>query len=711
MKMKKATLILISSLIATSAISLSCENTISKLNNKSKPVFVTIEEDERTNSKNSEDLNKKETKENDRILPPSEKEKNLLEDKTKISKKPKETINTPQEKKPISEPEKIESQPKTPSLNNLNNKTNKENVVASNEENQPEVSTKNNEIEGENASPVNKPTVSDASNENEVSASKPTTEPKTPARETTVETLPSLNENNNTSPAETTTTIENPAPQNEPESDNHNINEPFVAITGEPLRKLGLMRNGLMIYATSLRTLPLELQNEWSQKMNNIEELMNASATEANLQKINDLETSFNEFVLKLRQAIENANSSISNDKLLSKVEIRNLWIKAIKTLEHQKGGSSVTVTYPKDKVVLVSTAFDALQDFLQFDLVNLPYLSVASQGPWTFRVAKQGQISETIFQRNDLNTEGLKIREFQKNYVLSLFYEGMSIAEKAYVIMKYVTENLNYSDKNGNFLQTAYENNWGVCKEYVDLMTYLLSAANIRYKIGTGETHIFLVYQLDDNKWAYADPTFVDTDGSTTGEKAKVEIIGQTSTSSIDSSSAFQTFKLNQSVKLDKNPVETRSSWSYFPYDLDIKDGELIDQNYFDSHFMKTIYEYTWIYRDNRISAFQFYKGKFYFILKENNTFKLKVLDAKTNKIIDLNLHLKIAKPLLNEYNGKLYFLETDRKIKTLDLKNGNAVADFYNSTEAINDLHLQRFSEQTKLVVNKNILVNIQK
>ncbi|AZG68658.1 transglutaminase domain-containing protein [Mycoplasma struthionis] len=529
----------------------------------------------------------------------------------------------------------------------------------------------------------------------------------------------------NINPGSTNT---NERPSNDSPSSQPPVNPPSAPVNNGPTLGMSpeanfsfvFMERNIQSLAPRANKLPADLKAKYDEALQKLRDFKRKPATKEALKEFKEFEKTFYTLMSELNKALQTISANADSSSYASVEEIRNAWIEAIKHLKDEpliKNPTpedpnnvivpTATVTYPEGKVVRNQEAFAAVQEFMKDDLTNYPFLSIASNGRWIFKNGLPGEIGTTIFQKNDLDAAGLAKREWAKEFILSQFYDGMPTLEKAYVIMKFVTENLNYSDKKGKFLETAYIDHYGVCKEYVDMMMWLLSAAHIPYKVGTGDAHIFLAYQLEDKTWVYADPTFVDTGNSTTGENSVDQIIGQPSTPELDGSAAFNTYRTTQSVELDDRPGEkTGWSWSYFPYDLDIPKDKVITKQFFDSHFMNTIWELASRESNySRLSAFQYYHGNFYYIWKENDSspFKIKILNAKNNTTTDLNVTgLTIAKPLLNEYNGKLFFLKNDTTVMKLDLTNGNQISEFYKSNVPIKTMNLLRDTKDAKLIIN---------
>ncbi|TPI01913.1 hypothetical protein [Mycoplasma struthionis] len=526
----------------------------------------------------------------------------------------------------------------------------------------------------------------------------------------------------NINPGSTNT---NERPSNDSPSPQPPVNPPSAPVNNGPTLgmspalgfTLAQMRRNITTIESSASLLPEELRTKYNEMKAKLEKFISSPATPEIVKQFEAFQTEFYAFMPKLNEALQNATLADDPERFATVDEIKQAWIKAVEHLKEmpiQKGVDypnnavvpTVKVEYPQGKVIRNKEEYAALQDFMLKDLDKYPYLSIASNGSWVFKNGLGGTVGDTYFQRNDLDEAGIAKREYAKKFVLSQFYEGMTTLEKAYVIMKFVTENLNYSTQNGHFLETAYLNHFGVCKEYVDMMMWLLSAAKIPFKVGTGDTHIFLAYQLEDGTWVYADPTFVDTSGEVTLANETTEVIGQTSDPELDQAAAWHTYRSTPSVDLDKAPANrVNLSWQYFPYDMEIPANKTFTRDYFNSHYMKKIYDMSYDYKDGRISAFQYYHGKFYFVFKKNqgDSFKIRTLDVKTNAEEDLTVRTTIAKPLLNEYNGTLYFLKTDKIVMSYDIKT-KKLSEFFTAKSPILKMNLLRDSNEPKLIINGN-------
>ncbi|QZE12055.1 hypothetical protein [Mycoplasma sp. Ms02] len=394
----------------------------------------------------------------------------------------------------------------------------------------------------------------------------------------------------------------------------------------------------------------------------------------------------------------------------LTQDEVIELWKESLKRITFESDPQhSEWIKYGAEHGLTNDVAYDAMLKFLEKDLKNYPYFSISSLGTPRFDLGTDF-ISQSAFMRNILDDKGSKQKTLHTKIAMELVKDSkMSVHEKVYVLMKYVAENMNYVDNEPN-LQKTYVDFEGVCKEYVDVLSWLLSSAGIKYRIATGDAHIFMAYQDETGKWTYTDPTFVDTAGSTTGENAKKIVIGQPGDNDLDNAAQYHTFRYTPSVSEVNQAMFNLNPSANAKID-NINTKESLKDTIVGK--IQSLYGYDST-RLTNLSALQYYNRKFYFIEKEGEIYKLKTLDA-VNKGAEADvMTLEGATALLlNQHGKKLYYVKGD-KLWSIDLANANAQKEeLTNSNGNITSTYLMRFSETPYVIFNneQNTKANLPK
>ncbi|WP_406615808.1 hypothetical protein ACJA25_00850 [Mycoplasmopsis hyopharyngis] len=384
-----------------------------------------------------------------------------------------------------------------------------------------------------------------------------------------------------------------------------------------------------------------------------IDELLKEQFSDAAYEKFLKVKQDNEAFQKELDASEEQHNPpNVTFDHQWTKQELKNHLVSLLTELKDAPKGYVAKRYDTKANGITNDLYYEVISEILQNDLETYSYLSLVSEGSVVFKT-KNNFISSISLNRNKLSEEGVKKQKEYIEAAKKLLKPEASTIEKVYVLSKFVSENINYVNYNSS-LNEAYTLNKGVCKEYVDQMSLLLSLFKVKFRVLTGDGHTFLsVYNKETNSWFYCDPTWADDSG-----EDKIKVIGQDGSNKTDKATIIEVFK-------EKPSTTTNETLFLLTTPVSEKITTIFNKQEKEKTFIPKIEELL----KKETSALNFVNGKIYYIEKENATYNLNALDAKTlevSKVLDLGAN---SKNLLCNINNTLYFVFENTKIYKLDL------------------------------------------
>lgn len=259
--------------------------------------------------------------------------------------------------------------------------------------------------------------------------------------------------------------------------------------------------------------------------------------------------------------------------------------------------------------------AYNAMMEILKDEYYKYPYVSLVAESELKFTTKNNSLIGFSV--GNSLLNTRVQTKKDMVQYAinaLSQIESSMPVHQKVYLLGRFVMENLVYTSASSpaglSTLDEAYALNEGVCKEYVEQLALLLSLANIRFKIYTGEQHTWLSIQDENNNWFISDPTHSDY-----GIPEKYHPVGKDST-----------FNQDKEMLLFIRRVHSISSnqtlFSLTPTNA-FNDSSLISESYQSNLFTTKVIGKIRTEK-SKSSALSFYNNKFYLIVDNGSGAKL---------------------------------------------------------------------------------------
>lgn len=263
--------------------------------------------------------------------------------------------------------------------------------------------------------------------------------------------------------------------------------------------------------------------------------------------------------------------------------------------------------------------AYDAMMEILRDEYYKYPYISLVADSELKF-TTKNNSLIGFYVGNSQINTRVQTKKDMIQYAInaLSQINETMPVHQKVYLLGRYVMENLVYTSASSNLnistMDEAYSLNEGVCKEYVEQLALLLSLANIRFKVYTGEQHTWLSIQDENENWFISDPTHSDF-----GIPEKYHPVGKDSSFNQDNEMLLF-IRRTHSLSSNQTLFNLIATGTY-------KDSRLISEstqaNLFTSKIISKI-------RNENIksSALSFYNGLVYLIMDNGSGAKLYSFD-----------------------------------------------------------------------------------
>ncbi|WP_029512655.1 hypothetical protein [Mycoplasmopsis iners] len=433
----------------------------------------------------------------------------------------------------------------------------------------------------------------------------------------------------------------------------------------------------MMMFEAKTNELKNELNSE-KESLNNISDI--AVIKEKNQEaetKIQKLYSEWDDFFARQFPPTYSFETELNKAQVIAHIkDVLDIGKRAFIDNPELKMYSKNVVYDRKAKLIKESTYYEAMMDFLQNDYKNYFELSLVANGEVMFNTKEIDGIKYvTNFKFNMINFVAENLETTINNYVnraTSLINDEMSVIEKAYILGKFVMQELVYksaTNSNETSLKTAYEKWLGVCKEYVEQFAMLLSKARLRYKILTGEQHTWLSIQNDDGKWFFVDPTHSDD-----GQPEKYHPVGESSILSLD-------YEMRLYIRKQHFIETTGRLFNLEPND-DSLTNWLSDSEYKNNfvYYINSLKE-----KFDKMSSLSFNDQKVYFIGKKGETVKSYYYNVndytniqehnELNNLLEQN-HIKLLPSGIYINNSWIVLAIQNNKTTILKIK-GNNIQD----------------------------------